>query len=770
MSSSPLWLSLLFFTVFGVYFFCGIYIIYLNPKALLNRLFLSFCISLAIWSLGLSIAFSAPEQEAYHFWHKISALGWSSLYGILLHLTLVITQNHKKFIFKNINFIILLYVPAGITFYIVAISGNAAPTYYELIPIYNLWNNILNQKSWIVLYQLHYVFYVITCLLLMHRWKKQNPLDKMVRKQANLALFSILSAIILNIGFNFISKNLNNPPQICHIVALIPTFALLLLIKCHHFKGKTPEGCEELVLDDETMKKLHNYLGIAFLSGGVFTSLSHFFPFLNKCDTNLDSMLIAGSIFFLLGIIIYFSQFILNLAVRKLIFLVVPLFSIPIITLIFLDHASITVWMFPVVLIVISMLFNNKLPLILITSIAIITQIIVWIYAPKGAIHMDEFDYAIRIGIFLLILWIGIKINTIYMKKLNENIYQMDYQRMVMEITYDFLNVTQSTMDDKINSLLSRMGAFFNVDRTFVFLFDSQNNTMNYTHEWCNENISRMIDASPYFDIDSFPWLTKNLVENKFVCIEDPHELAYMALEEDVQLIHHDGKSMFAVPIEEKEQMLGFIGLITVKSTKRWSDYHIKMLRILANILADVFIKIRAEKEIERMAFYDHLTGLPNRSLFSERLQQAIARARDTESHIGIIFIDLDSFKMVNDTMGHGAGDSILKAVSKGLASRLRSTDMITRFGGDEFLVLIDAISNPKDAEVVAEYIMELFDAPYTIGDCQFTISASAGIAIYPTNGKTPETLIKNADMAMYMAKSKGKNQYVIFDNSKTLN
>ena len=165
------------------------------------------------------------------------------------------------------------------------------------------------------------------------------------------------------------------------------------------------------------------------------------------------------------------------------------------------------------------------------------------------------------------------------------------------------------------------------------------------------------------------------------------------------------------------------------------------------------------------MAYYDHLTGIPNRILFSDRLSQAIHLAKRNERFVGVLFLDLDGFKMVNDTMGHSGGDALLKELARGLHSRLRKTDTLARFGGDEFLLLINNLTDEKDIIKIADTIMELFKHPFSISEQEFYVTASIGIAMYPLDGEDAETLIKNADLAMYMAKERGKNRYVLCTN-----
>jgi diguanylate cyclase (GGDEF)-like protein len=168
-----------------------------------------------------------------------------------------------------------------------------------------------------------------------------------------------------------------------------------------------------------------------------------------------------------------------------------------------------------------------------------------------------------------------------------------------------------------------------------------------------------------------------------------------------------------------------------------------------------------SEKKLHYMAFYDSLTRLPNRALFMNRLEQSISLAKRNATLIGIMFIDLDAFKTINDTLGHSEGDNLLKEIASRMSPCLRKEDTISRFGGDEFLLQIVNLKSTEDINVIVQKIMNVFKMPVVIQNTEFFISASIGVSVYPIDGEDGQVLIKNADIAMYSAKSKGKNQSV---------
>lgn len=168
-----------------------------------------------------------------------------------------------------------------------------------------------------------------------------------------------------------------------------------------------------------------------------------------------------------------------------------------------------------------------------------------------------------------------------------------------------------------------------------------------------------------------------------------------------------------------------------------------------------------SEKTLYKMAYFDSLTGLPNRDWFLNQLSQSIHVARRNASLIGVMFIDFDSFKSVNDTAGHATGDIVLCQIANRISSCLREEDTIARFGGDEFIVKVAGIENFEDLQKISDRIINAFKNPISVQDYEYFISASIGVAVYPIDGEDAETLIKNADIAMYAAKSKERNQCV---------
>ncbi len=169
------------------------------------------------------------------------------------------------------------------------------------------------------------------------------------------------------------------------------------------------------------------------------------------------------------------------------------------------------------------------------------------------------------------------------------------------------------------------------------------------------------------------------------------------------------------------------------------------------------------------LAQHDSLTNLPNRALLNDRITQAIELAKRRGTYLALLFLDLDNFKHINDSLGHSTGDKLLQSIAQDLSTCVRSSDTVSRLGGDEFVILLTQDKHAQDAALTADKILTVLAKPHTIAEYVLYITTSIGISVYPADGQDPETLIKNADIAMYHAKERGRNNYQFFKNDMNL-
>jgi len=216
------------------------------------------------------------------------------------------------------------------------------------------------------------------------------------------------------------------------------------------------------------------------------------------------------------------------------------------------------------------------------------------------------------------------------------------------------------------------------------------------------------------------------------------------------------------VPVRVGGQLLGVLEALQGTKGPREEQW-VAALGDIGSQLGLFLKRQRAEADLQRLARYDSLTGLPNRSFFLDTLDRTLQRAMHRQSRAALVFLDLDGFKGVNDRLGHSAGDAVLQTMSERLRAGTRSSDLVARIGGDEFTVLVQDLARADDAALVARGLLERLAEPLGLADEEVSLSASAGISVFPEDGDDALTLLRHADLAMYRAKQEGKNDYRFF-------
>jgi len=270
-------------------------------------------------------------------------------------------------------------------------------------------------------------------------------------------------------------------------------------------------------------------------------------------------------------------------------------------------------------------------------------------------------------------------------------------------------------------------------------------------------------------------------VERRASAARDSH--AGAALESDLHVIVDDWsserrytmppalrvlgiRSSLAVPIAGKERPYGVLDIHSTEPS-RFTPQDVHFAQASANVLADALERHNADEALRHRVLHDSLTGLPNRISFVESLRDALRRSTASGSPVGILFLDLDHFKLINDSIGHHAGDELLQAVAPRLRAHLRPGDIVARFGGDEFGILVDRLADEEEAIAIADRVAAAFSEPYSMGGADHFVTASIGIAVARATGREPvdaELLIRDADAAMYRAKERGRGRCEVFD------
>lgn len=751
MADTPLLFSLLFFLACFSYSFLGIYILHINSKSALNRLFFAMSLSMAWWAFGYSIAVSASDVQTCEIWRRVAAIGWGSVYGIMLHCAIVLTGRTQ--VLKTWWSRVLIYVPAAVTIAVFSFSGFAPD---EFVKTSSGWINAVSGSFWHWFFNVYYCSYVIAVLWLVITWGRSK--DASVKKQAWLIAATLAAALVMGtmvdmLGIKVFQITL---PEMTPIVAIIPATAIFYSIKKYGLLRPKPITEDEAILSNKARMKIYNYVSAGFIAGAFLNFVSQYLIY----NDDLIYVLTNSAILALFGIAAYAVQRAkLKKKVVNLLNGAILTIAIPVITLRFSQYAGLTVWALPFALLIIALTFNKRTMLVAIAASMVLTEVYLWFVFPNEPVFIDGGNYIGRIGLFCIATWIAIYVNKVYTLRIKENVSKIRFQKLVTRVSTDFLNVTEEGLGAAIDDMLLKTGTFFDADRAYIYFYDMGGSRMAGCFQWRSGNIAQEegIDDSP----EALPWITERIGGRNTVHIRSTKELPHNAGDERLNFEGRGVQSSIVIPIEYQGSVLGLIGLEAQEENK-WRDDHTDVMKILANICAEALAKIETEIKIKQMAYFDHLTNLPNRTLFMDRITQAIHQAKRTGRMLGVIFLDLDDFKNVNDTMGHQGGDELLCNIAQKLLTTVRKADTVSRFGGDEFLIMVSDIRSLSDVVHITEGLMEHFNEPFVIKGQEFFITASAGVTMYPIDGEDPEKLIKNADIAMYKAKEKGKNQYVL--------
>ena len=333
-----------------------------------------------------------------------------------------------------------------------------------------------------------------------------------------------------------------------------------------------------------------------------------------------------------------------------------------------------------------------------------------------------------------------------------------DFEKTVAAISKRF--VTLSDFDTAVSASLADAGRLCKAGRVCLFQFrDNDKITVN-THEWCDMGVTAEIQHLQNIPSTAFPWLMANLKTRDVIHIDDVSQMTSEASSEKAELERKSVKSTLIIPLLIKKILVGFIGFSNIKTTSQWSGEDIAMLQIVAEIIGNAIERKQSEELIKNMAYHDSLTQLPNRNLFQTHLQMAMAHTRRNKTVVAVMLLDIDDFKTINDSLGHQTGDLLLKVVAGRLIKCVREGDTVARMGGDEFMIILPDLVQPQDAALVAQKILAILDQPFQIEKYEFHTTVSIGISLFPLNANDQESLIKQADIAMYLSKKKGKNTY----------
>jgi len=751
--------SIVFFVFFIFYTLSALYVFFKSPQEVISRVLVAALVSLSLWTFGFTIAISASDYETCLFWRRFSALGWGSFFALLLHFSLLLTE--KNGFLKRWWSYLLIYLPAGLVIFAFAVSNNLAPTLYSLIETEWGWINQAQNTAWDLFHTGYYLGYSLLSMVMIWRWGCQHEEPKL-KKQAHLITGSYFLALLLATLTDTLSNTYLGIaiPQMAPVFLLLPVLSMVYAKNYFGVISTEPEKQESWIISIISTKKVYRYLSMAMVFGGILNFVTQY---LISKESSLGKVLILSGILVACGLMIQIVQR-LKLSDQRKDFISVLLLAvvIPIVTLQFSEFGAVTIWPFPFILIIAFLVFKEKMLLGIMAVSIILTQIIVWVMVPLTYVKISGGDYSVRIGMFIIGIWLCYYINKLFLLRLDETAEKMRLQELITQISSDCVGINQQNFTENIDYLLKTSCEFFSLDRAYICLFDLERETFSCLQDYCRPGIESAQERLQNQPIDPSHWRMEKILGNELFIASDISKLPQFVNVELTSGKTNLPKSQIIAPIASKEKIIGFWGFDTETRIQEWQDDHLNFAKIIANILGDTLSRIDSEKELSYLAHYDEITKLANRNLFTNYLYFNIIKQEFTDTYLGIIFLDLDSFKTVNNTVGHEMGDELLYLVAEKIKHVVAKTDLVSRFSGDEFLIMISHVKNKDEMAGIAEKLMNIFNEPFILKGQEFFMTASAGIALYPMDGGDPEALIMNADIAKFKAKEKGRNQYLL--------
>ncbi|MDW7656638.1 MAG: PAS domain S-box protein [Bacillota bacterium] len=339
--------------------------------------------------------------------------------------------------------------------------------------------------------------------------------------------------------------------------------------------------------------------------------------------------------------------------------------------------------------------------------------------------------------------------------------YQLRFEKLLADVSNIFASQPSEHFDQSINHALELIGEFFQVDRSYVFQFFDDGKQMSNTHEWCAEGIEAQMDKIQGVPADKFSWLIEQIRKKKSVYIPDVDSLPPEAEAEKKEFQSQDIRSLLSIPMTKNSTVFGFLGLDAVKDKKIWTENHIMLLTVVADLILNAYTRSLTEEKMRYQSFHDSLTGLYNRIYLENEMKRL-----DTERQlpIGIIMADLNRLKLANDTFGHDMGDEMLKQTARILKDSCRGEDIIARWGGDEFVIFLPQTTE-KDAKAICQRINEKCKETY-VNDIPLSLALGAAIKT-STNKDLAETL-NEAEEIMYRHK-RTESQQIKSDGLKIM-
>lgn len=743
------WLSALIFVLIGLYGYA------LNDRGKENRVFLYLCSTLFVWSLSFAFLSVASKFEVAVIIYRISVLGWGVFYSVLLHYMMIVSENQ---LLDNRKTYFLMYLPAVTNVFFYGIFPKTANDEFQLVLTSSGWFNTTSNSILDYFFYVYYILFTFLTFVVLLKWKKTRD-DQRVKITAYMMIATILLGIVIGSVTDIILRNVlsETTPLLGVTYAIIPMIAVLVAIKRHGLMVPNKVEATSRKKEDVYIEKRYKFLKMLYIilvAGSLIYIAGTYFV----DNQNLENVIFVGTIILCSAIYIRLIPEVFNQD-RTWTFNLFILVLIANAALIVLqqDKSNATAWFIPILLTIILLLYGSTL----LSVASLLPVFIITLFTRSrytGEVILDNAAFLRRSIVLVFIIILINYINIVYRGILTKNEKYKTARKELTKVSTQFIAIDTQNIEGKVNELVEVANELLNTSFGIVVKYRDDSALEKAIDE---SQKSRLIFLEKETMLKGLGTLEVQHKQGEPVQIYDfethlrEHEIFASIIQVD------DVKSALIVPIIRDNHLLGSL-VFGSKKRQQWGREDEEALILLRNILADAWLKIESQNEITKLAYYDGLTGLFNRTMFQIQMEKILNLSNELDMKLGVMFLDLDDFKRVNDTLGHESGDILLQVLAKRIQDQLRSEDSICRFGGDEFLIMLPEIHHLDNIYPIAERVMSVFNEDVEIGENKLKVTASMGISVYPEDGSSVDALIKHADMAMYESKYSGKNKYLV--------